>query len=94
MDYRVYNTLIYSSSLDAYGQETIFTTEKTIKMAINILSQNLQNNILYSGSEYIGLTFDRNIDDKYIILYGDKKLKVKYVNKLGRLTQVFLKELA
>lgn len=78
---------------DEYGQEKI-STEPTgqIKIAINITSQSIQDNINYSGCQYIGLTYDKNVNDKYVITQGDTKLKVLYVNPLGRLTQVFMVE--
>ena len=59
-------------------------------MAINILSQSVQDNVLYSGAQYIGLTYDKSITDKMVILYGTEKLKVQYVNLLGRMNQVFM----
>ena len=63
-----------------------------VKMAINITSQSIQDNILYKDCSYIGLTF-ANVDDTYVIEYGKSKLKVLYVNPQGRLNQVFLKEM-
>lgn len=80
--------------LDEYGQQ-VLSNEPTgkIKIAINVSSQSIQDNINYSGCQYIGLTHDKNINDKYVIVQGDTKLKVLYVNPLGRLTQVFMSEL-
>lgn len=77
---------------DGYGQP-ILSTEPVgqIKMAINISSQNIQDNINYKGSQYIGLTY-APVNDTYVINYEDKKLKVLYVNPKGRLTQVFMSE--
>lgn len=75
---------------NAYGQATL-PTEPTgqIKMTINISSQSVQDNINYSGCQYIGLT-RANVDDTYIIEYENEKLKVLYVNPKGRLKQVFM----
>lgn len=61
-----------------------------VKMAINLTSQSTQNNINYENCQYIGLTHSTKINDNNIIQYGDKKLKVLYVNPIGRLTQVFM----
>ena len=58
-------------------------------MCIDITSQSIQDNINYAGSQYLGLTF-ANIDDTYVIKYGDQMLKVLYVNPMGRLKQVFM----
>lgn len=75
---------------DEYGQE-ILSTEPVgqIKMAINITSQSIQDNINYKNCAYIGLTH-ANVDDTYVIVYGEERLKVLYVNPKGRLKQVFL----
>ena len=62
----------------------------TIKIAINISSQSVQDNINYKDCQYIGLTQDAAVDDTYIIEYEGKKLKVLYVNPKGRFKQVFL----
>lgn len=80
---------------DAYGQAQLpdknAVPNGQIKMAINITSQSVQDNINYQDCQYIGLTHSKNINDRYLIEYGDKRLKVLYVNPTGRLTQVFLK---
>ena len=76
---------------DNYGQESLSSSpEGTVKMAINILSQSVQDNALYSGAQYIGLTYDKSITDMMVILYGTEKLKVQYVNPLGRMNQIFM----
>ena len=76
---------------DDYGQQRLNSDVPvgTIRMSINITNQSIQENINYSGSQYIGLTF-AEVDDTYVIQYGEKRLKVLYVNPLGRLKQVFL----
>lgn len=76
---------------DDYGQESLSSSpEGAVNMAINILSQSVQDDALYSGAQYIGLTYDKSITDKMVILYGTEKLKVQYVNPLGRMNQVFM----
>ena len=77
---------------DAYGQPQVSQEPVgSIKMCINLTSTSTQDNINYKGSNYTGLTRE-NINDKYIIQYGEQKLKVLYVNKLGRFNVVFLGE--
>lgn len=63
-----------------------------IKMAINITSQSIQDNINYAGATYVGLTH-ANVDDTYVIKYGEERLKVLYVNPKGRFNQVFLERM-
>lgn len=75
---------------DEYGQQAITPDiQGVIKMAINISSQSIQDNILYKDCSYIGLT-KASIDESYIIEYGTEKLKVLYVNPKGRYKQVFM----
>lgn len=77
---------------DAYGQPSFDKNAEPvgqIKMAINITSQSIQDNINYADCKYIGLTH-AEVNDTYIIQYGNELLKVQYVNPKGRLKQVFL----
>ena len=88
-DMRNYQYFLYQE-MDAYGQPQISKqAQGTIKMAIYVTSQSVQDNINYTGANYIGLT-SANVDDTYLIQFGDRKLKVLYVNPTGRLKQVFL----
>ena len=75
---------------DEYGQPQPIKADDTIKIAINFVTETLQENPLYSGVQYTGLTLNKNINSSYIIEYGDEKLKVLYVNKAGRYNQIFL----
>ena len=88
-DMRLYNYFTLGTQ-DEYGQ-LVQSDEPVgqIKMAINISSQEIQNNINYTGASYIGLTHAK-VDDTYIIEYGEERLKVLYVNNMGRLNQVFM----
>lgn len=90
-DMRLYD---YSTlgSKNEYGQ-TINDNKVVgqIKIAINLNTQSIQDNIMYREAQYIGFTFDKDVNDKYIIHFGDEKLKVLYVNPFGRLKQVFMK---
>lgn len=78
-------------AIDEYGQPMISENPiGTIKMAIYVTSQSVQDNINYSGAQYIGLTHDKEVSDKYVIKYEDEMLKVLYVNPKGRFKQVFM----
>jgi hypothetical protein len=76
--------------LDEYGQPQEAEANGTIKMSIALTSQRLNENSLYSGAQYNGLTLNKDINEKYIIHYGDERLKVLYTNAQGRYTQVFM----
>ena len=77
-------------AVDAYGQPQVDAEPKgTIKMAIYISSQSIQDNVNYQDCNYIGLT-QAKVDDTYIIKYNNELLKVLYVNPQGRYKQVFL----
>lgn len=75
---------------NAYGQQKLSNRKGSVKMAISISSQNVQDNINYKDCSYVGLTL-ANVNDTYVIQYGNEKLKVLYVNPVGRYKQVFLK---
>ena len=79
--------------LDEYGQPGLSTEPVgQVKMAINISSQAVIDNINYKDATYTGLTL-AEVDDTYVIEYGKERLKVLYVNPIGRYKQVFLKEI-
>lgn len=86
---RLYNFFTLGTE-DEYGQQVISNEPVgQIKMAINISSQTIQDNINYTGATYVGLTHAK-VDDTYIIEYENERLKVLYVNPKGRIKQVFL----
>lgn len=90
---KTYNYFTFGA-LDEYGQQTLSTEPVgTVKIAINILSQTATDNIKYKDANYIGLTFNNSVNDSFVIQYGEEKLKVLYVNPIGRYKQVFLKEI-
>lgn len=89
-----YDYYRYNNNLNAYGQQTLSETcSGKVRMAISITSQSVQENINYKDATYLGLTYTNFLNDSYAIQYGDKKLKVLYVNTQGRLTQVFMAEI-
>ena len=91
-DMRFYDFYTYGED-DAYGQPQLSTEARgSIKMAINTTSQSIQGSIQYKGATYLGLTL-ASLDDKYVIQYGEEKLKVLYIMPKGRYKQVFMTEL-
>lgn len=77
---------------DKYGQPQVLENQGIVKMAISITSQSTQENINYKNAQYLGLTLN-DINDRYIINYGEEKLKVLYVYRGGRYNQVFLQKM-
>lgn len=89
-NFRTYDFFTFGE-LDAYGQPTLSKDPKgKVKMAITTTSQNVQDNVLYTGASYMGLTHDKAVNDTYVIDYNGTKLKVLYVAAQGRLRAVFL----
>ena len=98
-DMKTYNYFTIGAA-DEYGQQQLIKdatgapkVQGSIKMAINTTSQAIQDNINYLDSAYIGLTHNKTVNDSFVIQYGEEKLKVLYVNPIGRLKQVFLKKI-
>lgn len=91
-DMRIYDYYTYGED-NGYGQPSLSASPQgKIKMAVNITSQSVQDNINYENSQYMGLTLSP-IDSTYVIQYGNEKLKVLYVNPKGRYKQVFMIEI-
>lgn len=87
---RNYDYFTYGA-LNAYGQPQLSKEPVgKVKLSIYTTSQSIQANINYSNANYIGLTHDKNISDKYVIQYGEERLKVLYTSKQGRYIQVYL----
>ena len=61
-----------------------------VKLSLHLLNQNISDNALYKDASFIGLTFNDDIDENWIIEEGNTKLKVLYVNHTKRFNQVFL----
>lgn len=88
-DMKTYDYFTFGDK-DDYGQSKLSKdVQGTIKMSINILSQSIQDNVLYKEASYIGLTHG-DVDDTFVIQYGEERLKVLYVNPKGRYKQVFM----
>lgn len=91
-NFRLYDYFTFGGD-NGYGQPVLSESPVgQIKMAIEISSQSIQDNINYKDAQYIGLTH-ANVEDTYVIAYGEERLKVLYVNDKGRLNQVFLKKI-
>lgn len=89
MDMRLYNYFTLGEE-DDYGMPKASTRPQgIINMAINTLNQSTENNVKYKTATYIGLTL-ANIDETFIIQYGEELLKVLYVNPKGRYKQVYM----
>lgn len=86
---RLYNFLTFGEK-NSYGQEQLTKGKGLIRMSINLVNQAINENMPYSKAQFIGLTFDKNIDSSYVIQSGDERLKVLYVNPYGRYNQVFM----
>lgn len=92
-DMRTYDYFTYDGN-NGYGLPQLSEEPVgTIKMAINITSQSVQDNIKYKDATYIGLTLDNTVNDTFVIAFGDEKLKVLYINPKGRYKQVFMCEM-
>ena len=75
---------------DAYGQPQLSEVPVgEINMAIYPINHSIGDNVLYSNATYMGLTMER-VSDKFIFEYRDMRLKVLYVQELGRFKQVYL----
>lgn len=90
---RFYDYYTYSG-FNNYGQAVLSAEPQgKIKIAINISSQSTQDHILYKDCQYTGLTTDAEVNDAYVIQYGEERLKVVYVNPMGRFKQVYMRSM-
>lgn len=87
---RLYDYFLYEGE-DSYGQPQLSEDVKgQVKMSIFVANQTIKDSVAYSGTDYTGLSNNAEINDKYVIAYGSERLKVLYVNPMGRYKQVFL----
>ena len=92
-NFRIYDYFTFGAN-DEYGQPQLSEEVKgSVKMAIFPTSQTVQANILYHNAQYMGLTFDKSVNDTLVIDYNGTKLKILYVTPGDRLQQVFLAKL-
>lgn len=91
-DMRNYDYYTYDGK-NEYAQPVLSTEiQGSVKMAIYSASQSIKDSIAYANTQYIGLTH-ADVTDKCVIQYGDKKLKVLYVNPHGIWKQVYMGEM-
>ena len=90
VDMRFYDYFTIGEN-DAYGQPKVSAEPQgKIKMAIYSTSNAVQDNVLYKSAEYVGLTTNTEITDRYIVKYDQEQLKVLYIQPRGRFKQVFM----
>lgn len=91
---RLYDYWLVSVN-EAYGQEVMppadAAPDGSVKLSIYPTSTGTQDNILYANCAYVALTYDAEINDKYVIAYEKERLKVMYCQPQGRMKQVFLR---
>ena len=78
---------------DAYGQPVV--TDKpagAVNMAIYPINHSIGDNVVYHNATYMGLTREL-VSDKYIFEYKGMRLKVLYVQELGRFKQVYMAQM-
>lgn len=86
---RIYEYFTYGEPND-YGQSTLpHYPTGTVKMSISNISTTTVDSIKYKDADYIGLTL-AEVNDTYVIKYGEEMLKVRYVISDGRYKQVFM----
>lgn len=89
---RTYNYFTLGEN-NGYGQPTLSPNPVgTIRMAIYIASQSIQENINFLDCNLVGLTMN-DVDDTYVIEVGSNKMKVLYIQPQGRYKQVYMKQL-
>jgi hypothetical protein len=87
---RNYDYYTYGAA-NKYGQQQLSKEPKgKVKLSIHTTTESVQANVNYTGANYIGFTLNKNIDNSYVIKYGDLRLKVLYTSKQGRFIQVFM----
>jgi len=87
---RYYECIKYDSESE-YGTPVLNDKFiRFVRIAIYPTSTSVQDSVLYKSAEYIGLTPEAGIDDKYVIQYGEKRLKVLYSIDNGRYKQLFM----
>lgn len=77
--------------LDDYGTNQASEEVKgQVKLSIFLQTKQLSDNSIYKETQFTALTNDKDINEKYLIEYNEKLLKVLYINDLGRYRQVYL----
>ena len=83
----------YVTGTDSYGQTRQGTAaERNVDMMLKLYNHSNTSDVRYADVEMIGLTSDKTITDKNVIIAAAQTYSVLFVNNAGRLAQVFLKE--
>lgn len=87
---KLYNYYVLNE-LDDYGTNQASEEVKgQVKLSIFLQTKQLSDNSIYKDTQFTALTNDKDINEKYLIEYNEKLLKVLYINDLGRYRQVYL----
>ena len=77
--------------IDEYGQELAeIQSTREIEVTIGIYTHTATSDIRYQDVSYFGLTKDKEVTDRDILVIGDKEYKVLFVNPTSRWTQLYL----
>ena len=86
--------LSYEDVVDEYGQKRQGTpTARVVEMVCKIYSQTNVTDPRYVDVDVIGLTYDKEITDKNVIIINGDKYNIKYIIPSSRLTQVLMKRI-
>lgn len=87
---KLYNYYVLDE-LDDYGTNQASEEVKgQVKLSIFLQTKQLSDNSIYKETQFTALTNDKDINEKYLIEYNEKLLKVLYINDLGRYRQIYL----
>lgn len=87
---KLYNYYVLDE-LDDYGtNQASEEVQGQVKLSIFLQTKQLSDNSIYKETQFTALTNDKDINEKYLIEYDEKLLKVLYINDLGRYRQVYL----
>lgn len=83
----------FVTGTDSYGQTRQGTAaERNVDMMLKLYSHYNTSDVRYADVKMIGLTSDKTITDKNVIVAAAQTYSVLFVNNAGRLAQIFLKE--
>lgn len=83
----------FVTGTDSYGQTRQGTAaERNVDMMLKLYNHSNTSDVRYVNVEMIGLTSDKTITDKNVIVAAAQTYSVLFVNNAGRLAQIFLKE--
>ena len=83
----------FVTGTDSYGQTRQGTAaERNVDMMLKLYDHSNTSDVRYVNVEMIGLTSDKTITDKNVIVAAAQTYSVLFVNNAGRLAQIFLKE--